>query len=120
MLLDHSSAGGLWQVDPSSGVVSSVPISRGTLTGGDGVELMGSTVFVVRGNNNESITRLTLGHSRSGKLTARWRGLITSPDLDFPSTTSRSARYLYTINARFSVADPASADFWVTRTSARK
>jgi len=120
LLLDHSTAGGLWQVDPASGVVSAIPISRGTLIGGDGVELLGSTVFVVRGNDNESITRLTLGHSRSGKLTARWRGLITDPDLDFPSTTSRSARYLYTISARFSVADPTTADFWVTRTSARR
>lgn len=120
LLLDQSSAGGLWRVDPSSGVVSRIPISRGSLIGGDGVELMGSTVFVVRGNDNESITRLTLGHSRGGQLTARWRGRITDPGIDFPSTTSRSARYLYTISARFSVADPTSADFWVTRTSARR
>ncbi|RKS72545.1 hypothetical protein CLV35_2791 [Motilibacter peucedani] len=115
LLLDHSSAGGLWRVDPATGVTTAVPIKGGSLTGGDGLELAGNTAFVVRGNDNYSVSVLTLGYGAGRSVTATWRRTVTDPGLDVPSTTSRAGKYLFTINARFGVADPTSASYWITR-----
>src|SRR5215213_5187369 len=51
LVLDHSTAGGLWDVNTRTGVVRAIPVRGVTLTGGDGLERRGSTLWVVRGTN---------------------------------------------------------------------
>ena len=120
LLLDHSTAGGLWRVDPATGATTAVPIRGGSLIGGDGLELAGNTAFVVRGNDDFSVSVLTLGYGAGHSVTATWQRKLTDPGLDVPSTTSRAGKYLFTINARFGVADPTSAPYWITRLPATR
>lgn len=119
LLLNNSTAGGLWRVDPATGETSAVPIKGGALTSGDGLELAGNTAYVVRGNNDASVTTLQLGYGRAGAVTAKFVGLIGSAGLDVPSTTSRDGKSLWTINARFGVATPNAAEYWITRLPTR-
>jgi hypothetical protein len=113
LVLDNSTAGGLWRVDPVSGAVGAIPITGGPiasgLTGGDGLVLSGRTLYVVRGNR-VGVTVLTLRRTAS-EWTARWDGALTSPDLDVPSTATLAGHTLWAVNARFGVADPATATY---------
>ncbi|MFN8074842.1 MAG: hypothetical protein U0Q15_05395 [Kineosporiaceae bacterium] len=128
LILDHSTSGGLWRVDPRTGTVSAIPVT-GTpaITGGDGLVLLGRTLFVVRGSSRTEITRVELTGPTWGKgpkgpkpaptgtgWTATVTGTLTG-DVDVPSTAACAAGALYAVNARFGVADPGTADYWITR-----
>lgn len=111
LIIDNSTAGGLWQVDPDSGVVSEIPVTgEPGITGGDGIERSGRTLFVVRGSGQQEVSVLKLGRSGDG-WTASFTDRLTSPALDVPSTATLVGRTLWAVNARFGVADPTTADF---------
>ena len=116
LLLNNSTAGGLWTVDPGTGAVTAVPVTGGPgLTGGDGLELDGRTLYDVRGASQAGVAVLHLQRSR-GAWTARWRGELTAPGLlDVPSTATVALGSLWAVNARFGVTDPATASFTITR-----
>lgn len=118
-LLDHSTEGGLWAADPRTGRVREVPVSGGPeITGGDGLELRGSTLWVVRGSGQAEVSVLSLACGRRG-WSARWRGALTDETLDVPSTATYAAGSLWAVNARFGVASPATATYRLTRLPAR-
>lgn len=115
LLLDHSTAGGLWAADAPTGRVTEVPVSGGPgITGGDGIEVRGSTGYVVRGSGQAEVSVLSLrGGSRGWS--ARWQGALTAPSLDVPSTATLAGGSLWAVNARFGVASPAGAGYAITR-----
>jgi len=113
LLLNHSSAGGLWQVSPHTGVAHQIPVRSGPgITGGDGLVRKGHTVFVVRGSGNNQVDMLKLHHNRRG-WRATWRRALGSPMLDVPSTTALVHHVLWTVNARFGVSEPATAAYQI-------
>lgn len=115
VVLDHSTAGGLWSVDLRTGVTVRIPVTGGpAITGGDGLERRGSTLWVVRGTSDTSVARLRLTRAHGG-YAARWVTLLTDPSLDVPSTATYSGGSLYAVNARFGVASPATAAYYITR-----
>ena len=113
LVLNHSSAGGLWDVDTRTGVARAIPVSGVTLTAGDGLERRGRTLWVVRGSDRESVTQLRL-HRRKGSWSATFRARLTDPRLDVPSTATFAGGLLWAVNARFGVASPETADYWIT------
>lgn len=115
LLLNNSAAGALWQVDPRTGDTRSVPVLGGPgLSGGDGLLIEGRTIYVVRGSGQAEVSVLTLDRHRGAWL-ARWRGARTDTSLDVPSTATVAGGALWAVNARFGVADPATAEYWITR-----
>lgn len=115
VVLDHSTAGGLWSVDLHTGAAVLISVTGGpAITGGDGLERRGSTLFVVRGTSDTSVAQLTLKQTRSG-WTAQWKKLLTDPSLDVPSTATFSVGALFAVNARFGTPSPATADYYITR-----
>lgn len=119
-VLDHSTAGGLWVVDTRTGRVREVDVQGGPgITGGDGIERSGSTLYVVRGSGQAEVSVLRLGRDRRGWV-ARWRGALTDETLDVPSTATLAGGALWAVNARFGVASPATASYWITRLPARR
>lgn len=108
------SGGVLYAVDPSTGVADVIEVSGRRLTGGDGLELRGRTLYVVNGYGGDEVVVLRLsGDGRSATTT----GVIAerSPDeLDRPTTAALVAGSLYVVNGRFSVAGPTTENF-VTR-----
>jgi hypothetical protein len=116
LILDNSTAGGLYAVDPVTGVSTAIPVSGGPgIIGGDGLELRGNTLYVVRGSGQAEVSVLRLRRADGGWL-ATWQGALTSPGLSIPSTATLAAGALYAVNARFGVVPNAStASYSVTR-----
>ena len=119
LVLDNSAAGGLWTVDPAGGAVRALPVAGGPgITAGDGLELRGRTLYVVRGSGQQEVSVVRLERSAQG-WTARWIGRLTDPALDVPSTATVAAGRLWAVNARFGVADPATATYAIVPLSLR-
>jgi hypothetical protein len=113
LLIVQSNTGLIFRVDPATGETNAL---EGTYdaTLGDGLEVRGSTAWVVR-NQVETIAVLRL----DGRLTrATQVGTITMPvpanALDVPTTATIAAGSLWAVNARFGT-DPAGAAYWITR-----
>jgi len=119
LILNNSRVGGLWQVDPTTGAASAIPVSGGPgITAGDGLELDGSTLYNVRGSGQNEVSVLELVPVGS-TWAARWRGARTDETLDVPSTATLAGGWLWAVNARFGVASPGTASYWITRLPAR-
>ena len=116
LLLNNSTAGGLWRVDFHTGHAAQIPVRGGPgITGGDGLVRKGHTLFVVRGDKEKgqnAVEQLKLHHNRKG-WRATWRKTLTSPQLDVPSTATFVNHTLWAVNARFGVADPDSASYLI-------
>lgn len=115
LILNNSRAGGLWQVDPTTGEASAIPVSGGPgISGGDGLVLDGRTLYNVRGSGQAEVSVLELVPVGSA-WAARWRGARTDETLDVPSTATLAGGWLWAVNARFGVASPGTAEYWVTK-----
>jgi hypothetical protein len=101
----------LFRVDPATGV--GTPISTGgvSVASGDGLELRGSTLFVVRNANELGAGAVEVFRLGPGLTSARPRGELTSLDLSVPTTGAVQAGRLWVVNARFGIP---TTDYWVT------
>ncbi|WP_285619816.1 hypothetical protein [Kineosporia sp. NBRC 101677] len=114
LLLNNSTAGGLWRVNYDTGVAQQLTVRRGPgITGGDGLVRKGHTLFVVRGNSQNAVEQLKLHHSRKQGWRATWRKTLTSPQLDVPSTAMYVHHTLWAVNARFGVQNPQTASYHI-------
>lgn len=116
LVLVQSNTGELFRVDPDTG--NAVEIDLGDpppLTFGDGLELVGSTLYVVRNQLNEvAVVRLTR-HLARGDVVAT----LKEDGFDVPTTITRAAGRLWAVNARFESAPPGDDRFWITRVDRR-
>lgn len=101
----------LFRVDAATGVTKAISLTGGTLAGGDGIELRGRTLYVVRGAPN-AVVAVRLGRQlTSGQV----RRTLTDPGLDVPTTATFTAGGLYAVNARFGTPPGPGVDYWITR-----
>ncbi len=115
LILNNSTAGGLYTVNGRTGQAVVVPVAGGPrLTGGDGLELRGSTLYDVRATGRSEVAVVTLRRTSAG-WRATYAGLLRSSRLDVPSTATLAAGGLYAVNARFGVANPDAAAYWIRR-----
>lgn len=118
-VLNNSAVGGLWRVDTVTGFTSQIPVKGGPgLIAGDGLEIDGTVLYDVRGSGPAEVSVLLLDHGSRG-WTARWRGARSDETLDVPSTATLAGGWLWAVNARFGVASPGTASYWITRLPAR-
>ncbi len=105
------SGGVLYAVDSASGVAGRVEVQGATLTGGDGLELRGNTLYVVRGfNPRASVVVLRLGQ---GARTATFVEEVLDRDFNVPTTAALVAGDLLVVNGQFN--DPSDAPTEVVR-----
>jgi len=98
----NSATGALYAVDPATGVATAIDLAGGAVPAGDGILLIGHTLYVVQGPFNQvSVVRLSPDYT-SGVI----ERVITDADLAFPSTIGEFGGSLYAVNARFDVAPP--------------
>ena len=115
IVLNNSRYGGLWQVDPGSGVTVGIPVSGGPgITSGDGLEIDGDVLYNVRGTGTNAVSVVRLAQTSTG-WAAMWVGARTDETLDVPSTAALAGGWLWAVNARFGVPSPGTAAYWVTR-----
>ena len=110
LIIVQSSTGFLLRVDPRSGVARRIDIGDALMTNGDGLLLLGRTLYVVQNRLNK-IAVLKLNHTGTkGEVV----GELTSPDFDVPTTAAAFGNRLYLPNARFTTSPTPTTEYWVT------
>ena len=108
LIIPNSTTGQLFAVDPTSGrSVELLP--EGSVTNADGLELVGSSLFVVR----NFLSQIDLYSIRGGLVP-----FVTTLDtddlsLDVPTTAAFAGGQLWVVNARFNGAP--DNQYWITR-----
>lgn len=115
LIVVQSVTGQLFRVSPRTGMATAVDLGGASASFGDGLELRGLTLYVVRNQLNQ-VGVFELGERLA---TARLRGAITSPDLDVPTTVAFQAGRLWAVNARFGTPPTSTTPYWITRLPAR-
>jgi hypothetical protein len=102
--------GGLYVIDVQSGYTTRVDLGAAAVPG-DGLLLIGNTIYVVEGYANQ-ITPVRMHENfRSGTVQAG----LHSENFQFPSTIAPFGKYLYAVNARFDVAYAPNVTYTVAR-----
>ncbi len=90
---------------------SQVDLGGYALTNGDGLLVRGRTLYVVQNQLNQVAVFKLNRRGTAGALVKT----LPVPDSDVPTTVAAYRGSLYLPNARFGIANPATADFWITR-----
>ncbi|MEU4288092.1 superoxide dismutase [Kribbella sp. NPDC026596] len=110
LIIVQSSTGFLFKVNPRTGVTKRVDLGATLMTSGDGMLLIGRTLYVVQNFLNQvAVVKL----NRTGTKGTLVR-TITDPGFDVPTTVAAFGRRLYLPNARFSTPPTATTPYWVT------
>jgi outer membrane protein assembly factor BamB len=115
LILVQSNAGKLFRVNPRTGVTRNIDLGGTSVGFGDGLELHGSTLYVVR-NQLNTVAVYRLG---ARLLAARFIGNLPMGGLDVPTTAAFQAGRLWAVNARFGTAVTPDTEYWITRLPAR-
>lgn len=98
LIVVQSNTGILFRVDPATGVTTAVDVPDTSFVNGDGLLLLGRTLYVVQNRLNQvAVVEL----NRAGT-TGVLRRVLTDPDFDVPTTVAAALGRLYLPNARFS------------------
>ena len=111
LLVIQSRTGQLFRIDGKTGVSVEVPITGGPLTNGDGLLLVGKTLFVVQNRLNQ-IAVVKLARDLSG---GEVKQTITSPLFRVPTTLALARTGLYAVNARFGTPATPTTDYDVVK-----
>ena len=104
----NSTDGELYRIDASTLEVTTVDMG-GQSVNGDGILLVGRTLYAVRGQGNVAVIDMAPDLS-GGAIVGQLTG-----NLDVPTTAARFGSSLYVVNARFGTADEPPIEYWVTR-----
>lgn len=117
LIVVQSNTGKLFRVDPATGSATEIALEGASrleganVTAGDGLELRGSTLYVVRNRLNR-VAMLHLGpRLESAEVLAE----MTSPGLSVPTTAAFVAGSLWAVNARFGTPPGPATEYWITR-----
>lgn len=110
LIVVNMSPEALYLVDPASGHAQAIDLGGATVIG-DGLLLVGHTLYVVEGPMNQIAPVRLSADFRSGTV----EEVLTHPGLRFPSTIARFANALYAVNARFDVTPEPTTEYEVVR-----
>jgi sugar lactone lactonase YvrE len=111
LLSDQTATGKLFRIDPATGAAHAVDLGGTTLTNGDGMFLLGLTLYVVQNQNNQIAVIRLAADLGSGRLIRT----ITSPSFDVPTTIAWFGSWLYAVNARFTTPPSPSTPYSVVK-----
>lgn len=111
LILVQSNAGKLFRVNPATGFTRNINLGGASASFGDGLELQGSTLYVVRNQLNK-VSAFRLG---ARLLAAEFLVDLSAPSLDIPTTVALQAGRLWVVNARFGTPMTPTTDYWITR-----
>jgi len=98
LLAVQSNTGILYRINPATGHATRVDLGGVVLTAGDGILVVGRTLYVVQNRLNKiAVFELDPRTWTSGVKT----GELTSPNFDVPTTVAGLGTRLYLVNARF-------------------
>jgi sugar lactone lactonase YvrE len=113
----QSNTGALYRINKTTGVAKKIDTPY-VATNGDGLAVRGDRMYVVR-NQNNLVAVLNVTNLGGDQPAAALVGEILSPpapnNLQVPTTATFALDKLWVVNARFGIANPETADFWITR-----
>jgi sugar lactone lactonase YvrE len=110
LIVVQSNTGNLYRVDPDTGHATLIDLGGASMTAGDGILVVGRTLYVVRNRLNLiAVVRLDPTFT-SGEVVDE----ITSPDFDVPTTVAMFGNSLYLVNARFTTPPTPTTRYWIT------
>ena len=95
-------------MNPRTGKATAIPTGGVSVENGDGLELQGSTLYVVR-KQNQLVEVFKLRH---GLQSAEFQGNLPSAGLSVPTTAALQSGALWVVNARFGIP---TTEYWVSR-----
>jgi hypothetical protein len=111
IVLVQTNTGQLFAADTRTGVARAIDLGGATVMNGDGLLLLGRTLFVVQNRlNTIAVIQLSRDLAR-GRVVRE----ITDAAFDVPTTIAAHHRHLYAVNARFGTTDPQPAKYNVVR-----
>lgn len=111
LLVIQSNTGILFRVDPETGDATAVDLGDVELPNGDGLLVIGRTLYVVQNQlNTVAVIRLD-ADGTSGELVDE----RTDPDFQVPTTIANFGKGLYLPNARFDTPPTPDTDYSVVR-----
>jgi sugar lactone lactonase YvrE len=113
LIVMNASEAALFRVDPATGEAVRVDLGGVPMTNGDGLLLVGGTLYVVQNRLNRVAVIELDRRGTSGVVT----DYLTSDDFNVPTTVARLGESLYLPNAKFD--DPDQIEFWATRIDRR-
>ena len=112
LILVQSNTGLLFRVDPTTGDTDAIDLGGASVTFGDGLELVGSTLYVVRNQLGEVLEIRLADDLLSGTVV----DTITPDGVDVPTTAALIAGRLWLVNARFNTTPEPDTRYWLTGT----
>ena len=109
LIVPNSSSGELFAIDPASGESIRI-LPAGSIPAADGLELVGSTLYV----SQNAIPQISAWRIEGG-VVASLGVLGDDADLDFPATIAFGAGSLWAANARFGTPPGPNVPYWITR-----
>jgi len=111
LILVQSNTGRLFAADARTGATRAIDLGGADVMNGDGILLLGRTLFVVQNRLNKiAVIKLSRDLSRGIKVRE-----ITDSAFDVPTTIAASHRHLHAVSARFGTTDPQPAKYNVVR-----
>jgi sugar lactone lactonase YvrE len=99
LIIVNSTTGTLYLVAPATGVASAIDLGGASVPAGDGLEIVGHTLYVVQNAFNQVAVVELSGDYGSGEITAT----ISSGEFAVPTTAAAFGSDLYVVNARFNL-----------------
>ena len=111
LLVIQSATGTLFRVDKETGVAADVDLDGLVLTNGDGLLVVGRTLYVVQNQlNRVAVIRLNAAGTRGTLVDVR-----TDSDFQVPTTVANLGKWLYLPNARFGTPPTPDTEYSVVR-----
>jgi hypothetical protein len=111
LVIVQTNTGLLFRVNATTGVTTRIPVTGGPLTGGDGLELKGNTLYVVRG----SVATVDVVRLMHDAKTAEVVRSFTVTSLDVATTAALTRCGLWVVNARFNTPVTPTTKYWISR-----
>jgi sugar lactone lactonase YvrE len=111
LLVVNSTNGKLYRVNPETGVATEVDLDGASLTAGDGLLVLGTTLYVVRNTLNQVAVIKLNAAGTQGQLV----DTLESAGFDVPTTVAAFGNSLYLPNARFTTPATPDTKYWITR-----
>lgn len=116
----QSNTGLLLRIDPRTGRTRRIDTGGTTFVNGDGLERGRGVLYVVQNRLNKIAVVDLDRRQRTGRLVGTIERADFADEIDVPSTVALVNRSLFVVNARFGIASPETAAYWITRADARR
>ncbi len=111
LIIVHSGRGELYVVAPDTGAASLIDLGSGSVINGDGLALVGHTLYVMQNRLNQvGVVELSPDLSEGAII-----GAITDSDFDVPTTIAVFGDSLYAVNARFGTPPTPDTEYDIVR-----